>query len=112
MVEKGDPLPRTTRAFELRAELATPELPSYRPQRCFQIVADVQRLGYGEDVAEKSDSRQADLDAVAAGYLNAFHRERSKRLKEQLAKQPKATLEQAMEQYDRIKRGSKRRAAN
>jgi hypothetical protein len=43
-------------------------------------------------------------------YLNDFHRERSERLKEQLAKQPKATLEQVMEQYDRIKKGSSRRS--
>ena len=70
----------------------------------------MQWLGYCEAVAEKSDSQKADLDAIAAGYLNAFHRERSERLKEHLARQPKATLEQAMEQYDRIKRGSKRRA--
>jgi hypothetical protein len=55
------------------------------------------------------DQTQADLDAIADGYLNAFHRERSERLKEHLARQPKATLKDAMEQYDRIKRRSSRR---
>ncbi len=39
-------------------------------------------------------------------YLNDFHREHSERLKKHLAKQPKASLEDAMRQYDRIKRGS------
>jgi hypothetical protein len=42
-------------------------------------------------------------------YLNDYHRERSKRLPEQLSKQPKASLDDAMKQYDRIKRGSSRR---
>ena len=42
-------------------------------------------------------------------YLNDFHRQRSKRLMEQLSLQPKASLEDAMKQYDRIKRGSSRR---
>jgi hypothetical protein len=42
-------------------------------------------------------------------YLNDFHRERADRLRQQLAKQPKATLEQALEQYERIKRGGSRR---
>ena len=42
-------------------------------------------------------------------YLNDFHRERSERLKKQLAQQPKTSLEDAMRQYDRIKRGSSRR---
>jgi hypothetical protein len=37
-------------------------------------------------------------------YLNDFHREHSERLKKQLAQQPKASLEDAMRQYDRIKR--------
>jgi hypothetical protein len=41
-------------------------------------------------------------------YLNDFHRQRSKRLKEQLSRQPKVSLEDAMKQYDRIKRGSTR----
>ena len=41
-------------------------------------------------------------------YLNEFHRERTERLRQQLAKQPKASLAEAMEQYDRIKRGSSR----
>jgi len=41
-------------------------------------------------------------------YLNDFHRERAERLKRQLEKQPKASLAEAMEQYDRIKRGSSR----
>jgi hypothetical protein len=41
-------------------------------------------------------------------YLNAFHRQHSERLLEQLSKQPKASLEDAMQQYDRIKQGSVR----
>jgi len=41
-------------------------------------------------------------------YLNDFHRQRSERLEEKLSKQPKVSLEDALEQYDRIKRGSKR----
>jgi hypothetical protein len=51
------------------------------------------------------------MDEIAQeeGYLNDFHREHSRRLKTNLAKQPKATLEEALEQYERIKRGSKRR---
>ena len=36
-------------------------------------------------------------------YLNAYHREHSEKLKEQLSRQPKASLEDAMKQYDRIK---------
>ncbi len=44
-------------------------------------------------------------------YLNDFHRQHSERLKEQQSKQPKASLEDAMKQYDRIKRGSSRRKA-
>jgi len=40
--------------------------------------------------------------------LNDYHRERSERLKEQLSRQPKVSLEAAMKQYDRIKRGSSR----
>jgi hypothetical protein len=43
------------------------------------------------------------------GYINDFHRERSERLKTDLARQPKVTLKEALEQYDRIKRGSRRR---
>ncbi|HZR20635.1 MAG TPA: hypothetical protein VFE51_25360 [Verrucomicrobiae bacterium] len=39
-------------------------------------------------------------------YLNDFHREHSERLKKNLAQQPKASLEDAMGQYDRIKRGT------
>jgi len=42
-------------------------------------------------------------------YLNDYHRQRSKRLKERLSAQPKASLEDAMKQYERIKRGSTRR---
>jgi hypothetical protein len=42
-------------------------------------------------------------------YLNDFHREHSERAEQTLAKQPKATLEQALEQYERIKRGRSRR---
>jgi hypothetical protein len=42
-------------------------------------------------------------------YLNDYHRQRSRRLKEQVSQQPKASLEDAMKQYDRIKRGSLRR---
>jgi chorismate-pyruvate lyase len=42
-------------------------------------------------------------------YLNDFHRQRSERLTEQLSKQPKVSLEDAMKQYDQIKRGSSRR---
>ena len=44
-------------------------------------------------------------------YLNDFHRQRNKRLQEQLSQQPKASLEDSMRQYDRIKRGSSRRKA-
>jgi hypothetical protein len=40
--------------------------------------------------------------------MNDYHRQRSKRLKEQLSQPPKASLEDAMKQYDRIKRGSSR----
>lgn len=36
-------------------------------------------------------------------YINDFHRERSERLKEHLSRQPKASLEDALKQYDRIK---------
>lgn len=53
--------------------------------------------------------RRMDELAQADGYLNAFHREHAERLKANLAKQPKVTLEQALEQYQRIKRGSKPR---
>jgi hypothetical protein len=42
-------------------------------------------------------------------YLNDFHREYSERLKAHVAKQPKATLEEALAQYQRIKRQSARR---
>lgn len=41
-------------------------------------------------------------------YLNDFHRQRSERLKAQLSKQPKVSLEDAMKQYDQIKRESSR----
>jgi len=41
-------------------------------------------------------------------FLNDFHRRRSNRLKEQLSRQPKASLDDAMKQYDRIKLGSTR----
>jgi hypothetical protein len=41
-------------------------------------------------------------------YLNDYHREHSERLKEQLSRQPKVSLEDAMKQYDQIKRGSSR----
>jgi transcriptional regulator with XRE-family HTH domain len=39
-------------------------------------------------------------------YLNAFHRQHSDRLRQHLARQPQASLEDAMQQYDRIKRRS------
>ena len=42
-------------------------------------------------------------------YLNDFHRKHCEQLKEHLSQQPKASLEDAMKQYDRIKRGSSRR---
>ena len=42
-------------------------------------------------------------------YLNDYHRQRSKRLKERVSQQPNASLEDAMKQYDRIKHGSLRR---
>jgi hypothetical protein len=42
-------------------------------------------------------------------YLNDYHRQRSKQLQEQVSRQPKASLEDAMKQYDQIKRGSLRR---
>jgi hypothetical protein len=41
-------------------------------------------------------------------YLNDFHHERSERVKKQLSVQPKASLADAMEQYERLKRGSSR----
>ena len=41
-------------------------------------------------------------------YLNDFHRKRSERVKKQLSVQPKASLADAMEQDERIKRGSSR----
>ncbi|HZM04230.1 MAG TPA: hypothetical protein VFC44_14595 [Candidatus Saccharimonadales bacterium] len=41
-------------------------------------------------------------------YLNDYHRQRSKRLEEHVSQQPKVSLEDAMKQYDRIKRGSMR----
>jgi hypothetical protein len=53
--------------------------------------------------------RKMDELAKAEGYLNEYHREHSTRLKDNLSKQPKATLEEALAQYKRIKRGSKRR---
>ncbi len=49
-----------------------------------------------------------DMEAIAAGYINDFHRQHSKKLKDQLAKQPKATLEEALAQYEKIKKGSSR----
>jgi hypothetical protein len=49
------------------------------------------------------------LCQMKSTYLNDYHRERSERLKERLSKQPKVSLEDAMNQYDRIKRGSSRR---
>ncbi len=42
-------------------------------------------------------------------YLNDFHRKHSEQLKEHLSRQPKASLDEAIKQYDGIKRGSKRR---
>lgn len=53
--------------------------------------------------------RHMDGIAETDGYLNDFHRSHSERLKEHLARQPKATLEEALAQYDRIKRGGSRR---
>lgn len=41
-------------------------------------------------------------------YLNDYHRERSKQLKERLSKQPKASLADAMKQYEQIRQGSSR----
>jgi arylsulfatase A-like enzyme len=41
-------------------------------------------------------------------YLNDFHRQRSKRLLKQLAKQSKVTLEEPMQRYDRIEHESTR----
>jgi hypothetical protein len=41
-------------------------------------------------------------------YLNKFHREHTERLKKHLLRQPKASLEDAMEQYEKIKGGSSR----
>ena len=48
-------------------------------------------------------------DMAQDNYLNDFHREHSERLKEHLARQPKASLKEALAQYERIKRGSTRR---
>jgi hypothetical protein len=45
-------------------------------------------------------------------YLNDFHRQHSERLTEQLSKQAKVSLEDAMKQYDRIKRRSSRQKEN
>jgi hypothetical protein len=45
-------------------------------------------------------------------YLNDLHRQHSERLKEQLSKQPKVSLKDAMKQYERIKRGSSRQKEN
>jgi len=42
-------------------------------------------------------------------YLNDFHREHCQLLKQHLSRQPKATLKDALEQYERIKRLSSRR---
>jgi hypothetical protein len=42
-------------------------------------------------------------------YLNDYHRELNKRLAEDLSKQPKVSLEEAMSQYERLKQGSSRR---
>jgi len=42
-------------------------------------------------------------------FLNDFHRDHFKRARATLARQPKATVEEALEQYDRIKRQSSRR---
>jgi hypothetical protein len=41
----------------------------------------------------KRKPAKADLEAQRFGYLNAFHHEHTERLKAQLARQPKATLE-------------------
>ena len=47
----------------------------------------------------------------AAVFLNDFHRDHFKRARATLAKQPKVTLENALEQYDRIRReGLKRKS--
>jgi hypothetical protein len=70
----------------------------------------VTELGELTTIAEFN--RRLDELAEADGYLNDFHREHSERLKVNLAKQPKTTLEQALAQYERIKQGSKRRAEN
>jgi hypothetical protein len=45
-------------------------------------------------------------------YLNDFHREHCERLKRHLAEQPHVSLEEALAQYERIKRGSSRRHLN
>jgi hypothetical protein len=57
----------------------------------------------------KSIAEEKDRLAIAAGYINHFHREQSEQLKAHLTRQPRATLEEAMAQYDRIKRGSRRK---
>jgi hypothetical protein len=41
-------------------------------------------------------------------WLNEFHRQHSEKLREHLMKQPKTSLAEALEQYERIKRGSRR----
>jgi hypothetical protein len=63
----------------------------------------------GTSEADKMISEEKNRLARAAGYINHFHRERSEQLKAHLARQPKATLEEALAQYDWIKRGSGRK---
>lgn len=41
-------------------------------------------------------------------WLNDFHRVHSEMLQDHMMRQPRASLKQALEQYDRIKRGSQR----
>jgi hypothetical protein len=67
-----------------------------------------QRLAKQPKMSPNATRRFRDEER-ADGYINDLHREGSERLKADLARQPKMTLKQAPEQYDRIKRGSQRR---
>ena len=57
----------------------------------------------------KSIAEEKDRLAIAPGYINHLHRGRSELLTAHAAWQLKASLEEALAQYDRIKRGSQRK---
>ena len=58
---------------------------------------------WNRDILEIVECHMKDI------YLNDFHRKHCEQLKEHLSQQPKASLEDAIKQYDQIQRGSSRR---